>query len=96
MDVGFGFDFTGQNSATGTRTPVARAGETVADYDEALGQGAGLRSQSDPWFAIVLFECRACDSQTAGISLSQDRQSTHRGAQTHDHKVKGLALYRLS
>ena len=24
------------------------------------------------------------------------RESTHRGARTHDHKVKGLALYRLS
>ena len=23
-------------------------------------------------------------------------QSTHRGARTHDHKVKSLALYRLS
>ena len=25
-----------------------------------------------------------------------DQQNTHRGARTHDHKVKGLALYRLS
>ena len=25
-----------------------------------------------------------------------DHQNTHRGARTHDHKVKGLALYRLS
>ena len=24
------------------------------------------------------------------------KKSTHRGARTHDHKVKGLALYRLS
>ena len=24
------------------------------------------------------------------------QHSTHRGARTHDHKVKGLALYRLS
>ena len=24
------------------------------------------------------------------------RNSTHRGARTHDHKVKSLALYRLS
>ena len=23
-------------------------------------------------------------------------KNTHRGARTHDHKVKGLALYRLS
>ena len=26
----------------------------------------------------------------------RQRQNTHCGARTHDHKVKGLALYRLS
>ena len=33
---------------------------------------------------------KRCDSKTHG------GQNTHRGARTHDHKVKGLALYRLS
>ena len=28
--------------------------------------------------------------------VSLKRPNTHRGARTHDHKVKGLALYRLS
>ena len=32
----------------------------------------------------------------AGASVECDQQNTHRGARTHDHKVKGLALYRLS
>ena len=27
---------------------------------------------------------------------ARQRQNTHRGARTHDHKVKGLALYQLS
>jgi hypothetical protein len=48
VDVGFGFDFTGPNSATGTRTRVARARAEypnqldLADSDEVVGQGAGL------------------------------------------------------
>ena len=29
-------------------------------------------------------------------SKTDAEQNTHRGARTHDHKVKGLALYRLS
>ena len=28
--------------------------------------------------------------------LDNMSKNTHRGARTHDHKVKGLALYRLS
>ena len=32
----------------------------------------------------------------ACASVECDQQNTHRGARTHDHKVKGLALYRLS
>ena len=30
------------------------------------------------------------------LCANQRTQNTHRGARTHDHKVKGLALYRLS
>lgn len=32
----------------------------------------------------------------ASTSAEAAQQSTHRGARTHDHKVKSLALYRLS
>ena len=31
-----------------------------------------------------------------GPSLFHEEKNTHRGARTHDHKVKGLALCRLS
>ena len=35
--------------------------------------------------------------QLVGLAKGpSDGQCTHRGARTHDHKVKGLALYRLS
>ena len=30
------------------------------------------------------------------LSKNQRKQNTHRGVRAHDHKVKGLALYRLS
>ena len=30
------------------------------------------------------------------MKITRKKQNTHRGARTHDHEVKGLALYRLS
>ena len=42
------------------------------------------------------------DPKSQGINDEATKQydnklkTTHRGARTHDHKVKGLALYRLS
>ena len=45
------------------------------------------RSRRVAHFAIVA---------AAEVIENMHGESTHRGARTHDHKVKGLALYRLS
>ena len=50
----------------------------------ALNLARSIKLKACPVFALAyaFVEC--------------DQQNTHRGARTHDHKVKGLALYRLS
>ena len=38
----------------------------------------------------------AREQSSSALSPAPRNKNTHRGARTHDHKVKGLALYRLS
>ena len=67
--------------------------------------GQWVVGDAKKWKAAVLDSCLQLTS-LIGFSLGQAgfcsrahvplHSRTHRGARTHDHKVKGLALYRLS
>ena len=105
-----------RNSATGTRTRVARV---RAEYPNQLDY-SGFWQTEQTWCMSCLdasnrtemvhddmSQCAYCISDTRWEEpsplISWNRQpwkeqgtNTHRGARTHDHKVKGLALCRLS
>ena len=88
----------------GAHISVAAAGRSFAFHVglvHLLWRGAGVQCYILAFFLLVAFgqfvRCRGgvvfvlCSRGPLGLA-----RNTHRGARTHDHKVKGLALCRLS
>lgn len=79
----------------------------VGGHDSWLGRVFWFSGFSGWWVRVscvvalgrqvqVLY-CMYCNVWEMGdTSTQKGKADTHRGARTHDHKIKSLALYRLS
>ena len=77
------------------KTVHACVGATHDVFSYAKQGQSGRDSTQTPNECSELWQFNfKCD--IGGVSTGLRRRHTHRGARTHDHKVKSLALYRLS
>ena len=86
----------------GWRTPSSdarRGGSQEWSPERCKGRAPGVYSgRPSPWQVGWAANTSRLALQPHGTQAEKPRgiKNTHRGARTHDHKVKGLALYRLS